>query len=51
MKCKLDRDIEQLIRENGIPDVIDALARWSREHGVRVLSRKLFKLHEWIVGK
>lgn len=50
MKSRLDRDIERLISENGIRDVIAALARRCHAMGMPTLYRRLVKLHEWLTS-
>lgn len=49
-KSRLDRDIERLVSENGIRDVIAALARHCNDMGMPVLFRRLNKIYEWLVS-
>lgn len=45
---RLDRNIEHIVSENGIADVIAALARLCERRGMPVIFRRLNKLYEWI---
>lgn len=49
-KSRLDRDIERIVSENGIRDVIAALARYANEMGMPVVFRRLNKIYEWMVA-
>jgi len=47
---RLDRDVEKLVSENGISDVIAALARYCNDRGMPVVFRRLNKIYEWLKG-
>jgi len=46
---RLDRDLEQIIRENGVNDVLAAFCRWCHKNGYRGLFTKLNKIYEQLV--
>lgn len=49
MKSRLDTDIEKIVTENGIQDVIAALARYCNDKGMHPIFRRLNKIYEWLV--
>lgn len=44
---RLERDLDQLIQENGIKDVLAALCRWCNNKGLERLFTKLNRVYEW----
>lgn len=50
MKSRLDRDIDQIIAENGIHDVIAALARYCHRTERKVLYHRFVRIYEWLTA-
>lgn len=51
MQDRLDRDIAQIVEENGMSDVIAALARLANDKKMSVLFNKLNKIYEWMITR
>jgi len=48
---RLDRNLKQLIDENGIDDVLAALCRYCREYGLERVFIKLHQVYEWLINQ